>query len=86
MLKTAAVHTRVDPEIKQNARKVLRRLNMSMAEAISLYLSQIAQQQKIPFEVKIPNKVTAKTLAAAEQGKDVRQAASVDELFQELDN
>lgn len=86
MLKTATVQTRVDPAVKQDARKVLRELNMSMSEAISLYLTQIAQQQKIPFDVRLPNKVTRKTLSDVEQGKDIHQVDSVDELFRELDS
>ena len=39
----------------------------------------------IPFELKIPNKLTAQTLAKSEQGLDVHEARSVDGLFEELD-
>jgi len=34
----------------------------------------------IPFELKIPNKLTAQTLAKSEQGVDVHEASSVDGL------
>ncbi len=33
-----------------------------MSEAISLYLAQITLHKGIPFEVKIPNALTARTL------------------------
>ena len=57
-----------------------------MSEAISLYLSQITLHNGIPFEIKIPNEVTAKTLKDTENGKNLHVVDSVDALFQELDS
>ena len=84
MAKTATIQTRVDPEIKQNAQKILNMLNISMSEASSLYLTQITLNKGIPFEIKIPNKLTAETLNNSVNGKELHKASDVDELFQEL--
>ena len=86
MSKTATIQTRVDPTIKQNAQNILKKLNISMSEAISMYLSQITLHKGIPFEIKIPNEVTAKALKASENGHEIHKVDSVDELFQELDS
>jgi DNA-damage-inducible protein J len=86
MAKTAVIQTRVDPVLKQHAQTILRKLNISMSEAISMYLSQITLHNGIPFELKIPNDITAKTLMDAENGNDLHTVDSVDDLFQELDN
>ena len=86
MAKTAIIQTRVDPEIKNNAQKILKKLNISMSEAISMYLSQITLHNGIPFEIKIPNEITAKALKDSENGKNIHHADSVDDLFQELDS
>ena len=86
MAKTAIIQSRVDPVIKNKALIILKKLNISMSEAISLYLAQITLHNGIPFEIKIPNEVTAKTLKDAENGKNLHEAASVDELFQELNS
>jgi len=51
-----------------------------------VYLSQITLHNGIPFEIKIPNEVTAKTLKDAENEKNVHKVDSVDELFKELDS
>jgi len=40
-----------------------------MSEAISMYLSQITLHRGIPFELKMPNKLTAKTLEESENEK-----------------
>ncbi len=86
MAKTAVIQTRVDPIVKQHAQAILQELNISMSEAISMYLSQITLHNGIPFEIKIPNKITSKTLSDVEKGKGLHSVGSVDDLFQELDS
>ena len=86
MSKTATIQTRVDPTVKQNAQIILKKLNISMSEAISMYLSQITLHNGIPFEIKIPNEITAKTLKESENGHEIHKVDSIDELFQELDS
>jgi DNA-damage-inducible protein J len=86
MARTATIQARIDPEIKAKAQKVLSTLNISMSEAISIYLTQVALQKGIPFDVKIPNELTAETLRKSEAGQELNEVRSVDELFEELDN
>jgi DNA-damage-inducible protein J len=86
MAKTAIIQTRVDPAIKANAQIILKKLNISMSEAISMYLSQITLHKGIPFEIKLPNDITEKTLKASEKGKGLHEVDSVDALFRELDS
>jgi DNA-damage-inducible protein J len=86
MAKTAIIQTRVDPAVKHNAQIILKKLNISMSEAISMYLSQITLHNGIPFEIKLPNDVTAKALKESERGNDLHTVDSVDALFQELDS
>ncbi len=86
MAKTATIQTRVDPKIKKSAQNILNTLNISMSEAISMYLSQITLHKGIPFEIKIPNRITAQTLKKSEEGKELHRVSNVDELFEELDS
>ena len=86
MAKTATIQARVDPDIKKNAQKILSALNISMSEAISIYLKQVTLYKGIPFELKIPNELTAKTLKKSEERKELHKVSDVDELFQELNS
>jgi len=86
MAKTATIQTRVDPKIKKSAQNILNTLNISMSEAISMYLSQITLHKGIPFEIKIPNRITAQTLKKSEEGKELHKVSNVDKLFEELDS
>jgi len=86
MAKTAIIQTRVDPVLKEQAQKILNTLNISISEAISIYLTQITLHNGIPFELKIPNSLTAKTLRESEAGQNLHKTDNVDSLFQELDS
>jgi len=86
MARTATIQAKIDPEIKEAAQKILDRLNISMSEAISMYLTHVALHKGIPFDVKIPNKLTETTLRKSEQGKELNEVGSVDELFRELES
>jgi DNA-damage-inducible protein J len=86
MAKTTTIQTRVDPKIKKSAQNILNTLNISMSEAISMYLSQIILHKGIPFEIKIPNRITAQTLKKSEEGKELHKVSNVDELFEALDS
>lgn len=81
MEKTATIQARINPEIKQEAQKILNQLHMTMSEAIALYLTQITLHKGIPFEIKIPNEITRKTLKDSEAGKNLHRADTVADLF-----
>ena len=85
MSKTATIQARIDPDVKKKAMGILNQLNMSMSEAISLFLTQVSLKRGIPFEVKVPNELTTETLRKSDEGKDLVQVSSVDHLFEELD-
>ncbi|MGO5333681.1 type II toxin-antitoxin system RelB/DinJ family antitoxin [Enterococcus cecorum] len=54
--KTASIFTRVTPELKEEAEKVLEQLQIPMSTALSMFLQQVVNQQRIPFEIKLPQK------------------------------
>jgi DNA-damage-inducible protein J len=85
MSNSTTVQVRVDEQTKTQAKKVLGALHLSMSEAICLFLRQVVLHRGIPFEVKIPNTLTAKTLRESEEGIDLHRVSGVDELFEELD-
>ncbi len=80
------IQVRLDKHTKSQAQKVFKMLDISISEAIKLFLRQVALQQGIPFEIRIPNNLTDKTLKDSEEGKDLHKASTVDKLFKELEN
>ncbi len=86
MPRTSTIQARIDPEIKARAKKIFNTLNITMSEAISLYLTQVTLHRGIPFDIKIPNELTEKTLRKSDDGKELNEVANADELFKELES
>ena len=84
MAKTAMITARVEPELKANAEKILKRLGISTTEAISLFLSQIRLQRGLPFEVKMPNKTTLETFRKTDEGKELNEYKNVDDFLKKM--
>jgi len=81
----ATIQVRLDKRTKDQAQKVFSMLDISMSEAIKLFLRQVAFHRGIPFEIKIPNATTDRALRESEAGIDLHKVSSVDQLFTELD-
>ena len=86
MAKTDIIHMRIDPEIKTGAETILRRLGMSTADAIGIFLNQVILRGGLPFEVKLPapNKITLQAMHDAENSINLRKFDNADEMFKEL--
>lgn len=86
MSKTTIIQARVDPAIKEKAKRVFKKMNITMSEAISIYLKQVALHDGIPFYVHNPNALTEDTLLKSEKGEDLHRVSDVDALFRELES
>ena len=57
MARTSNVFARVEPEIKEQAERVLDQLGIPMSNAVGMFLRQVVLCQGIPFEMKLPKKM-----------------------------
>ena len=56
MARTSNVFARVEPEVKEEAEKVLDQFGIPMSNAVGMFLRQVVLQNGIPFDVKLPKK------------------------------
>lgn len=84
MAKTAMITTRVEPEVKKNAERVFKKLGISTTDAISVFLSQVKLRKGLPFDVKIPNKMTLKAMNDADEGKNLVECKDAEDMFKKL--
>ena len=54
MNKTANLYARIEPDVKEQAEKVLDALGIPVSNAINMFYKQIILQQGIPFPLKLP--------------------------------
>jgi DNA-damage-inducible protein J len=77
------VRARIDTDTKERAADALEAMGLSISDAIRLLMLRIADERRLPFDVKVPNATTRKAIAELEAGKGKR-FASVDELMADL--
>ena len=77
------VRARIDTATKKRAAGTLAAMGLSVSDAIRLLMLRIADERRLPFEVKLPNARTRKAIAQLEGGKGKR-FRSVDGLLTDL--
>ena len=84
MSKTATIRTRIEPGLKREVEEILAELGLTASETVHLLYRQIKLQRGLPFDVRIPNKLTTLTLNASKSGRGVKHFASKKELYADL--
>lgn len=85
MSKTETIRARIEPELKNKAEKVFRKLGLTTTQAITLFYKQVELRNGLPFQVVIPNKTTHKTFDATDAGRELVVCEDVDDMFKKLD-
>jgi DNA-damage-inducible protein J len=57
------VRARIDTATKERASAALEAMGLSISDAIRLLMLRIAEEQRLPFEVKVPNATTRRAMA-----------------------
>lgn len=83
MAADAIVRARIDLATKKRAAAALAGMGLSISDAIRLLMLRVADEQRLPFEVKVPNAATAKAIHELADGKG-KCFADSDALFEDL--
>lgn len=81
------VRARIDTFTKNRATDALEAMGLSISDAIRLLLLRVADERRLPFEVRVPNATTRKAMAEADgmlKDRQVRFSTS-EELFRDLE-
>jgi DNA-damage-inducible protein J len=79
----AVVRARIDAATKRRASAALEAMGLSVSDAIRLLMLRIADEKRLPFDIKVPNAVTRRAMAELDKGKGKR-FKSADALFKDL--
>jgi DNA-damage-inducible protein J len=82
---TDVVRARIDHKTKERAAAALADMGLSISDAIRLLMLRIADERRLPFEVKAPNAITRKAIAELESG-EAKAFANVADLMADLHN
>ena len=85
MPKSEYIRARIEPDLKNTVGCIFKTLGLSTSEAITLFFRQVELHKGLPFDVKIPNKLTLKTFEETDKGIDLNYVKDIDDLFDQLD-
>ncbi|MCL1477317.1 type II toxin-antitoxin system RelB/DinJ family antitoxin [Marinobacter sp. M3C] len=68
----SVVRARIDSDTKARATAALDAMGLSVSDAIRLLMLKIADEQRLPFAVQVPNAKTVKAMEELEAGKGKR--------------
>jgi DNA-damage-inducible protein J len=66
------VRARIDTGTKERAADALEAMGLSISDAIRLLMLRVADEQRLPFEVRVPNAKTKRAILELESGKGKR--------------
>lgn len=77
------VRARIDTATKERAADALEAMGLSISDAIRLLMLRVADERRLPFEVKVPNSRTQRAITELESGKGKR-FSSIKNLLEDL--
>lgn len=83
MSSDSVVRARIDSDTKARATAALEAMGLSVSDAIRLLMLRVADEQRLPFAVQVPNAKTVQAMDELEAGKGQR-FSSEQELFDDL--
>jgi DNA-damage-inducible protein J len=84
MNKTSTVRARIEPDLKDKAEQVFRKLGLTSTKAITLFYKQVELRNGLPFDVVIPNETTLRTFDETDAGKNLVVCEDADDMFRKL--
>ena len=77
------MRARIDTNTKERAAEALEAMGLTISDAIRLLMLRVADERRLPFDVKVPSAITRKAIAELESGKG-KKFAGVDDLMADL--
>jgi len=78
------VRARIDTNTKERAASALSAMGLSISDAIRLLMLRIADEHRLPFDVKVPNAATRKAIAEELEAGKGKKFATIDDLMTDL--
>ncbi len=77
------VRSRIDTATKERVAAALAAMGLTISDAIRLLLLLVAEEKRLPFEVKVPNAMSRQAMQELVEGKGKRSASAA-ALFRDL--
>jgi DNA-damage-inducible protein J len=80
------IRARIEPELKNEATKVLNSLGLTPSAAIRIFLQQVVSEQGLPFPVKKPNAATRAAMEDIKKDRNLTRHKNLSNLWADLNS
>jgi DNA-damage-inducible protein J len=84
MNKSSTIRARIEPDLKEKAEHIFRKLGLTTTQAIMLFYRQVELRNGLPFDVVIPNETTRRTFEDTDAGRNLVVCEDADDMFKKL--
>jgi DNA-damage-inducible protein J len=84
MNKSSTIRARIEPDLKEKAEHIFRKLGLTTTQAITLFYRQVELRNGLPFDVVIPNETTLRTFQDTDAGRNLVVCGDADDMFKKL--
>lgn len=84
MVELSTITAKIDPILKAEVESIFQNMDLSMNDAITLFLVQVQRCKTLPFESELPNDQTVKAINEAREGVNMVVCENEDEMFKKL--
>jgi len=84
MNKTSTIRARMEPDLKDKAEQVFRKLGLTSTQAITLFYKQVELRNGLPFDIVIPNETTLQTFNETDAGKNLVVCEDANDMYRKL--
>ena len=87
MAATSMVHVRINEQIKAQATEILAAMDLSVSDAVRVFLTRVVAEKQLPFALQVPNAETRAAMAEADAIASAHRArfATANALFDDLE-
>ena len=83
MASDSVVRARIDSDTKRDATAALESMGLSISDAIRLLLVRVAEERRLPFEIRVPNAASKAAMNELDRG-GVKGFDTIDELLDDM--
>ena len=84
MKKSSTIRARIEPDLKDKAEHIFRKLGLTTTQAITIFYKQVELRNGLPFDVAIPNETTYRTFDDTDAGRNLVVCEDVEDMFRKL--
>jgi DNA-damage-inducible protein J len=83
MTQNAVLRARISEEVKNEAAAVLAGMGLTVSDACRIFLTKVAREKALPFELNTPNRETVEAMKELDEGRGLKYN-STEEFFKDM--